>query len=307
MKCFLLASFLFFCVSAFAGAPDEPLLLQLKRLESHQDVINWILSKKEAPAELQKLAKIYLARNNQLQRHLMLGHYKYQGQIDHMLMQWDKIEIPHLQKKYPLFFNEPEEALFSQMQEQLGPLMKTRQALPFEYLQERVWGFRPLELIKALVVHHTKNEDIEEIYKQHTAAARFAGDLAPFIAYHFLIDKNGTIYALNRLTDRVWHARGANNYSLGIALLGNLDEKPPPLAQYNSLIKLIRFLTVALKINPQTAIHGHGELTSEGNDTRCPGIYGKEMLKQIKYKLRNHSLLEISMNPGLLLPKISGS
>lgn len=140
------------------------------------------------------------------------------------------------------------------------------------------WGYRPFSAIRFLVVHHTVEDKLKDIFKRHTQAGHFDEKGGPFISYHFLILEDGAIISLNHLEDKVWHAREANFNGVGIALIGNRDEKPAPPAQAKALKGLVRVLTEELKLKPQS-VYGHGELVGYGNDSVCPGKFGRQIYK----------------------------
>ncbi|MGW0979771.1 peptidoglycan recognition protein family protein [Streptomyces xiamenensis] len=140
-----------------------------------------------------------------------------------------------------------------------------------EYLSRAAWGadeslrFLPdgsentptaFYAFQTLTVHHTvtPNDDpdpaatVRGIYEFH-AITNDWGD----IGYHFLIDEEGRIYegrysgegglpAHNEDGDLVtaFHVGGFNSGNLGIALLGDLTERPPTDAARASLTRLVR-------------------------------------------------------------------
>lgn len=153
--------------------------------------------------------------------------------------------------------------------------------------------------VQTITVHHTAtaNDDpdpaatVRAIYEFHVVTNGW-GD----IGYNFLIDEAGTVYegcyadgsglpAHNAEGDMVTaaHVSGHNDGNLGIALLGNLMDRPPTDAARASLIQLIRILSVVHGLDPQvetTFVHpvngttkdvsvvsGHRDWTA----TDCPG------------------------------------
>jgi hypothetical protein len=161
-------------------------------------------------------------------------------------------------------------------------------------------SYNPLQKV---IVHHTagRNDDpnpeatIRAIYYMH-AVSRGWGD----IDYNFLIDWQGRVYegrhsrkyaAGEPITGedlagnvvRGAHAKGFNDGTVGIALLGNFQNRLPPAAQIASLEKLIAWKLERHGINPLGAgtytnpnlgnslylqnISGHRNV----NPTDCPG------------------------------------
>lgn len=122
------------------------------------------------------------------------------------------------------------------------------------------FNVRDKSTIKYIVLHHSSNdESIITDANYHINHNNWPG-----IGYHYVIDKDGTIYQVNWLTKITYHTMGYNRYSIGICFLGNysiksLNEKQIEAGQY-----LIHYLQHTLNIQQ---IYLHGEL----NNTECPG------------------------------------
>lgn len=87
----------------------------------------------------------------------------------------------------------------------------------------------------------------------------------PEIAYHFMITWNGTIYFLNDLDERTWHAGDWNTRSIGVLACPAQDYLLTD-AQVLSARKLMRWLREALG-GRELALKGHSEV----RDSPCPG------------------------------------
>ncbi len=85
------------------------------------------------------------------------------------------------------------------------------------------------------------------------------------IGYHFLVDKDGTIYAGRSLAARGVHTAGHNTGSAGVCFLGDFREEAPPAAQWSALIALGRWLVTELEL---THIAAHNQFNW---GTVCPG------------------------------------
>lgn len=140
------------------------------------------------------------------------------------------------------------------------------------------WGSRLISDINTLIIHHTDYLSIQRMLILHTQAGYFDNKGAPFIAYHFLILKDGTILWLNPLSQKVWHAKGANDFSIGIALHGNFNEHKPTSRQVDSLKILVATLKTFLPINQ---IKGHQEFDEDDKKTECPGEMGMRLVKKL--------------------------
>lgn len=93
------------------------------------------------------------------------------------------------------------------------------------------------------------------------------------IGYNFVIRKTGLIELGRPLARVPAHATGANANSIGICCSGNGDLEDFTLAQYDSLIPLLRALGARFAV-PWHAVLGHRECASVGGDPKgktCPG------------------------------------
>lgn len=143
------------------------------------------------------------------------------------------------------------------------------------------WKKRPLEDITGIVVHHTDRISIKKIYELHTSPGHFDAKGTEFFSYHFLILKNGTVWWLNPLTDRVWHAREANAASLGIALHGNFERIPPSPHQAQALRLLKDVLEKEILRRPLT-VKGHADVMPKDRPTVCPGRQGMVLVQSLR-------------------------
>ncbi len=91
---------------------------------------------------------------------------------------------------------------------------------------------RAREEIKRIILHHTAESSFSQTY--HGLKARG-------LSYHYVIDKDGTIYQLVPEAYMAWHAKGANFDSIGISLVntGYANDQYTE-AQYESLNELLK-------------------------------------------------------------------
>ncbi len=107
------------------------------------------------------------------------------------------------------------------------------------------------------------------------------------ISYHFLIDKDGTIYEGRPLNYEGAHVSGSNPGNIGVAFLGDYSSKGFGDAQVNAAKTLIRVLNHAYGIgqsaNGRQYIFTHREL-APANDARPEEFVGKadQQMNQIK-------------------------
>ena len=86
------------------------------------------------------------------------------------------------------------------------------------------------------------------------------------VSSHFLITRKGALIQFVPTHKRAWHAgissykgrKNCNDFSIGIELEGSDDEGFEE-QQYDSLSKLINFLSIDLRINKQNIV-GHAEI-----------------------------------------------
>jgi N-acetyl-anhydromuramyl-L-alanine amidase AmpD len=123
---------------------------------------------------------------------------------------------------------------------------------------------RRLSDITDLVIHHTVSPDdrtAAQIADYHVNSRGWPG-----IGYHYLISADGTIEQTNYLETVSYHAAGANNYSVGIALKGNFTDVWPTDVQLQATEWLVDNLQNDLIIDN---VLGHKEVA--GSATACPG------------------------------------
>lgn len=90
------------------------------------------------------------------------------------------------------------------------------------------------------------------------------------MGYHYLVERDGQVVAGRPVTMRGAHCRaaGMNGRSLGVAVIGNLEERESYPAQETALTHLLTKLTRQYGIKPERVL-GHNEVT--GAVTACPG------------------------------------
>ena len=127
---------------------------------------------------------------------------------------------------------------------------------------------------QTLVIHHsgfywgTGQATLNEIIRLHVQDRQWAD-----VAYHFLIDKDGTIYEGRDISVRGAHVGGFNTGSVGVCLLGDFRLEAPSQVQLNSTYALNDWLVFRLQL---THLAGHQQF----NDwTACPGKFITESIR----------------------------
>ncbi len=133
-----------------------------------------------------------------------------------------------------------------------------------------------------IIVHHSAELVTDEMKKLRGAESLKAAAGAIYhdyllhtrvngwadIGYHYMIDWEGRIFAARPVEMLGAHAESANPGSVGICLLGNLQEQRPTAAQLASLQALSAWLADLYGISPEH-IGGHHHYDA----TQCPGRY----------------------------------
>jgi hypothetical protein len=123
---------------------------------------------------------------------------------------------------------------------------------------------------KRIILHHSLTKDGQTvnwsaIKKYHTETRGWKD-----IGYHYGVELvNGQYMVLvGRFMDtKGAHALGANRDSLGICLIGDFSLVPPPQAQWETAVRLVKSLVYVLML-PKTEVYGHCEAVL---GYQCPG------------------------------------
>ncbi len=121
---------------------------------------------------------------------------------------------------------------------------------------------RALDQIDTIVIHHSATPIATTAYSiavYHVSYKRWPG-----IGYHFIVTNDGSILQTNDLKTSSTHAGGHNHYSIGICLIGNFMDEPPPHQQLEAAAALVSHLRDQLGT---LSIQPHKHL----NQTPCPG------------------------------------
>lgn len=145
--------------------------------------------------------------------------------------------------------------------------------VPPRGVKERRW--------KAIIIHHSAQGkgNMAMIDKYHREVNGWDG-----VGYDFVIgngseSRDGQVEVTFRWKKQVAgaHCGGtpnnrANEYGIGICLIGDFTKTGPTRAQKTALTKLTRFLQKRYKI-PAWGIYGHAETPGYTRKSKCPGRY----------------------------------
>ena len=182
-------------------------------------------------------------------------------------------------------------SLFKKINERLKRFMKNKKLNIIDANLDRNprypnWGKRAPHLITKIIIHQSLADwTTKRTHEYHISKESHLkpGTGAPAIAYHYTIERDGTIYKCNEHTDITWHTAGENISGLGICILGdfswkeNVNGKAPTQEQIKSLRELLNYLTHRLKIS-KTNVYGHKDFGKES----CPGFVLYDFISDYK-------------------------
>ncbi len=130
----------------------------------------------------------------------------------------------------------------------------------------------PLGPIKRLIVHHSASPlttTIEDIQKWHVEENGWDD-----VGYHFVISQIGIVYRGRDLAYQGAHARGNNNDSIGVCLVGNNSEylNVWTTEQVGALQRMWNSFKMLWR---GIEVYGHRDI-AEG--TECPGLDVRALL-----------------------------
>ncbi len=130
-----------------------------------------------------------------------------------------------------------------------------------------------------IVIHHSAGDYGEIPFLTKVHRRRHYSDPIDAIPYHYIIGNGnglglGKIASDWRQTYDIWGSHVSDNnpernlWGIGICLIGNYEIDPVPAKQYQTLVKLTRYLMTRYLISPEN-VTGHGYIPGEA--TKCPG------------------------------------
>lgn len=145
-----------------------------------------------------------------------------------------------------------------------------------------------------VTVHHTQGNrpmteaetavEVKNIQHYHMVGrGREGKDNFHDIGYHFLIAGDGRVVEGRHAEYLGAHAGGANEGNIGIAMMGDFNKIQPNTAQIESLTRLVTFLSVKYRKDPNSK--GFLEAHQHYTNTDCPGSNLLAMLGSLRRKI----------------------
>jgi len=143
-----------------------------------------------------------------------------------------------------------------------------------------------------LIVHHSAGNQkatVESIHAYNRDSRGWAG-----IGYHYIIYPDGSIHRGRPESMRGSHAGNANDWALGVCVVGDYTNTPPSDAALHALTRLLAWLAVRHDWAWSSArtLSGHRDWMS----TACPGAAFYPLLSQVRQDARALAL-------GAVLPE----
>lgn len=142
-----------------------------------------------------------------------------------------------------------------------------------------------------VTVHHTMGNQpmneaetaraVKNIQHYHMVGrAREGKEAFDDIGYHFLIAGDGRVVEGRRAEYIGAHAGRSNDGNIGIAMMGDFNKVQPTAAQLESLTRLVTYLSIRYKKDPDTK--GFLEAHNHYNNTDCPGRHLMSRLEALR-------------------------
>jgi hypothetical protein len=123
---------------------------------------------------------------------------------------------------------------------------------------------RPLSAITKIIINHTATP--AGVSVQRVAEFQVNNRNLPGITYHFCVTADGQVFQTQPLEVAANHSGNFSGESVGVCLIGNFTDAPPPQPQLDAAAALLAQLAVQLRLST-SQIFGYSELVK----TASPG------------------------------------
>ncbi|MCG3212250.1 MAG: hypothetical protein FOGNACKC_05898 [Anaerolineae bacterium] len=121
---------------------------------------------------------------------------------------------------------------------------------------------RPLDAIKRVIIHHAGTPP--SVTVQRIAEYQVKTKDLPGITWHYCTTADGQVYQTQPLTVTAAHAGQNSLDSVGICLVGNFTDAPPPEAQLNATASVLAQVLASLKLGLDQVV-GYSEIAVTGS------------------------------------------
>lgn len=121
---------------------------------------------------------------------------------------------------------------------------------------------RPIQSIKRIIIHHAGAP--ASVTVQRIAEYQVDTKDLPGITYHFCTTADGKAYQTQPLTVTAAHAGQNSIDSVGVCLIGNFTNVPPPEAQLDATASVVAYLLTTLQLDISQVI-GYSEIANVGS------------------------------------------
>lgn len=141
---------------------------------------------------------------------------------------------------------------------------------------------KPQRAISRLVVHCSATRPSMDVGAKEIREWHVEGNGWKDIGYHFVIRRNGSIELGRPIDEAGSHAKGYNSDSIGVCLVGGVDQEDYRIAENNFTEKqfqsLIEIIVKTRKAIPHIMIMGHKDLDPK---KACPSFDVREWLNKV--------------------------
>ncbi len=141
---------------------------------------------------------------------------------------------------------------------------------------------RAVSAVTRIIMHHTATP--ANVSVQRIANYQVSNRGMPGITYHFCVDEAGQVFQTQALNVLSSHAGNHSANSVGVCLIGNFTDSPPPQTQLNAVAALLAQLAGQINIGVDQII-GYNELVVTGSPGATWPTWKGPLLAQVQSML----------------------